>query len=114
MLTMEKLRAFSPTADEGLSRCMNNESFYFRLIGMAVNEQSFGLLKEALDAGDYKKAFEEAHKLKGMLGDLSLAPMFDIVSRLTELLRPGQPCDCTALVDELLAKRDELAAMIAD
>ena len=112
MLTMEKLREFSPEADEGLARCIGNESFYFKLIGMAVDEPSFGSLKEAVESGDYGKAFEEAHKLKGVLGNLSLTPLLDPASKLTEMLRPAQPCDCGSLLDELLEKRGELSELI--
>ena len=33
MLTIDKLNAFGADTQTGLGRCMNNEAFYFRLIG---------------------------------------------------------------------------------
>ena len=36
MLTIDSLRAYGANVDDGMTRCMNNEAFYFRLIGMAL------------------------------------------------------------------------------
>ena len=36
MLTLDALRQYGANVTEGLSRCMNNEAFYLRLVGMAV------------------------------------------------------------------------------
>ena len=40
MLTIEKLKAYGANVDEGLSRCMNNETFYLRLVNMAADNLS--------------------------------------------------------------------------
>ena len=93
MLSIEKLNEIGANTEEALARCMGNESFYFRLIGMAAEDVNFAKLDEALEAKDWKEAFEAAHALKGVLGNLGLTPMFDAASELTELLRPMQPCD---------------------
>ena len=52
MITIDKLLRFGAKADEGLSRCMNNEAIYFRLIGMGIQDAAFERLEEALAAGD--------------------------------------------------------------
>ena len=108
MLSVEKLKEFGANADEGLSRCMNNESFYFRLINMAINDGGFEALGKALDDGDLDAAFEEAHKLKGVAGNLSLTPIYDPVCRLTELLRNKTPGDYKALCIEISKQREKL------
>lgn len=108
MLTIEGLKKFGADTDEGLGRCMNNESFYFRLIGMALADGSFDALGVALDEGDLERAFDEAHKLKGALGNLSLTPIYEPVSALTELLRNKTPGDYRALYDTVVTKKKEL------
>ena len=39
MLTIETLKEFGADVNEGLNRCMNNESFYLMLIGKALADK---------------------------------------------------------------------------
>ena len=87
MLTIEALKQYGADTDQGLARCLNNEAFYTRLVGMALNDANFERLRASLDAGDAKEAFEAAHALKGSIGNLALTPIFDPLSELTEKLR---------------------------
>ena len=114
MITIEKLNAFGADTAEGLGRCYNNEKLYLRLINMVVKEGNFDKLLAATQAGDLDAAFEAAHALKGVLGNLSLTPMYDKTVEITELLRARTQMDYPPLVTELLAMRDQLAALCAD
>ena len=60
MITLEQLRAWGADTDEALPRCLNNEAFYLRLVDKAVREPSFDRLREAIEAGDLGKAFDQA------------------------------------------------------
>ena len=111
MVTIEKLNAFCADTAEGLARCYGNEALYLRLIGMVVKEQNFDNLERAIAANDLNAAFEAAHALKGVLGNLSLTPMYDKCSEITELLRARTETDYTPMLEDLLDKRDELKAM---
>lgn len=91
MLTIDKLQQFGADTQEGLGRCMNNEGLYLKLVGMILGDAGFGKLKDALTAGDLQAAFEAAHALKGVLGNLSLTPLYKPASDLTELLRNPDP-----------------------
>ena len=54
MLTLEKLRAFGANVDEGMQRCINNESFYLMLTEKAIRDPGFEkLLEAAVWAGDF-------------------------------------------------------------
>lgn len=86
-MTLDDLRAYGANVDEGLGRCMGMEAVYLRLVGTIASEQNFGRLQEAIAAGDLDSAFEAAHALKGVLGNLSLTPLFDPMSELCEALR---------------------------
>ena len=111
MLTIDKLRSFGADTQAGLKRCVNSESLYLMLIGKALEDTNFDKLVSAVAADDRKAAFEAAHALKGVMGNLSLTPLYDIVSAMTELLRTGQEADCSPLLGLLLRKRDELIAL---
>ena len=108
MITVEKLQAFGANTDEGLARCMKNEGLYLRLVGTVPEEKSFDALKAAIEENDLGKAFEAAHALKGVLGNLSLTSIYDPVAEITEQLRARTEMDYTAEVDKILSKRDEL------
>lgn len=114
MITIDKLNAFGADTAEGLGRCYGNEALYLRLVNMVLNEQNFDRLKSSVDAGDLDGAFEAAHALKGVLGNLSITPMYDKDVEITELLRKKTPMDYTPLVDELLDMKAQLCAMAAD
>ncbi|MBQ9662859.1 MAG: Hpt domain-containing protein [Oscillospiraceae bacterium] len=111
MLTIEKLRAYGADVDEGLGRCMNNEAFYLRLVNMALDDAGFERLRLAVENGDKKESFEAAHALKGMLGNLSLSPLFDPASEMTELLRAGKDEDYQAWWEKIREQKERLLAL---
>ena len=111
MITIEKLNDFGANTSEGLSRCYGNEMLYLRLVGMIPAEANFDKLKEAIDKGDLNAAFEAAHALKGVLGNLSLTPMYKKSVEITELLRSRTQTDYAPLLAELFEMKDELAAL---
>ena len=111
MITLEQLRAWGADTDEALPRCLNNEAFYLRLVGKAVAEPSFDRLREAVEAGDLDKAFEQAHALKGVTGNLALTPIDRPVREMTELLRARTDTDYRPLLSEIMDRRAELLAL---
>lgn len=108
MLTLDALRDFGANVDEGMARCMNNEAFYLRLVKMAADDQCFDRLAQAVGGGDKQAAFEAAHDLKGALGNLSLTPICDPVSRMTESLRSGADADYPAQLAVVMEQLNRL------
>ena len=108
MITLEKLRSWGADVDDAMPRCLNNEAFYLRLVGKAVEEPAFDRLREALEAGDLDKAFEQAHALKGVTGNLALTPIDQPVREITEFLRSRTDMDYGPLLAEILSQRDTL------
>ncbi len=108
MVTIEKLKEFGANTEEGLARCYGSEALYIKLVNMIPKEGSFDALEQAVANQDLDKAFEAAHALKGVLGNLSLTPMYEKCSELTELLRAKKSVDYTPLVEELLNMRKKL------
>ena len=111
MLSIDTLASFGADIQQGLGRCMNNEAFYLRLVNMGLDDANFGKLEEAVRNGDRKAAFEAAHALKGVMGNLALTPLYESVSEITELLRAEKDADYPALTDEIMKKRGELLAL---
>ena len=101
MLTIENLRAWGANTEEALRRCMNNEAFYLGLVSRAMQDDSIGKLKEAVEAGDLERGFELAHALKGTM-----------VQEITELLRARAQADYAPLLSEIIAQRDKLIGLL--
>lgn len=114
MMMIEKLKAFGANTEEGLGRCMNNEAFYFRLIGMAAKDPNFEKLEIAVVMEELDDAFEAAHALKGVLGNLALTPLFRPASEMCELLRNRTEMDYEPLLDELMQAKVQLDALLAE
>ncbi|MBP5209790.1 MAG: Hpt domain-containing protein [Clostridia bacterium] len=111
-MTIDDLRAFGANVEEGLTRCMNNEAFYLRLTAKAVSDDAPERLCAALRVGDLDAAFEIAHQLKGVYGNLALTPLFSVASGLTERLRGREPGDYLPAAERIVALRDELRALL--
>ncbi len=111
MLTVESLVSFGANTEEGLNRCMQNESFYLKLVKMIPNDPSFEKLYHAVESGDLEGGFEAAHALKGVLANLSLTPIYEPVAKITELLRARKQEDYSLLIGKIKGARDELAAL---
>ena len=108
MITIEALREYGADVDTGLGRCMKNEALYLRLVGLIPAEANFKKLQEELEAKDLQKAFEAAHALKGVTGNLSLTPLYDPIVQITERLRAKEDADYSAELAEILSQRDKL------
>ena len=112
MLTIDALKQLGANTDEALGRCMNNEAFYFRLIGIGIRDANFDNLKEKIREGDLKGAFECAHALKGVMANLSLTNLVVPVTEITEQLRAREERDYMPQVEMILAERDKVAALL--
>lgn len=86
-MNLDSLKAYGANTNEGLTRCMNNESFYLRMVSMALADKNFDKLKAAVEAEDAHAVFEAVHALKGSIGNVALTPIYEPVCALTELLR---------------------------
>ena len=114
MLTIEKLKHFGCNTDEGLMRCMNNEAFYFRMIGILKDSPDFDNLYKTIDAKDYKAAFVCAHTLKGVVGNLSITPLFRPIQEITEYLRNNTEMDYSVLINEIRVYKAVLDKLIEE
>ncbi|MBR6173410.1 MAG: Hpt domain-containing protein [Eubacterium sp.] len=108
MITIEALREYGADVEKGLGRCMGNEALYLRLVGLIPAEENFKKLQEELDAKDLQKAFEAAHALKGVTGNLSLTPLYDSIVRITERLRAKEDTDYSEEMTEIRSQREKL------
>lgn len=111
MLTIEKLKEYGANTDEGLKRCLNNADFYISLVTSAIPDTRIDELAAAIASKDFDNAFETAHALKGMYGNIAITPIYKPICEITELLRNRTDTDYTALLEEAAAQKQKLAAL---
>lgn len=91
-------------------RFMGNMALFERFLKKFPADPHFDELMEAFDAGDTEKAFQAAHTLKGVCGNLSLTRLFQMISDITEHLRAG---DMDSAKEKLPETQEEYEKMIA-
>ena len=112
MITIEELQAYGINTKEGLARCMNNSKFYFRMLGMGLKNASFDKLENLLAEGNLEEAFEQAHAIKGVVGNLAITPIYDKIADITESLRAKKDLDYVSLYKPVKDLRDELVSKL--
>jgi HPt (histidine-containing phosphotransfer) domain-containing protein len=85
----EKLKKAGVNYDEGLGRFAGKVPLYEKYILKFLDDPSFSQLREAMERQDYEAAFQCAHTLKGVSGNLSFNVFYRHLSEFVELLRGG-------------------------
>lgn len=88
----EILEAYGVDYQTTMDRFMGNEKLYLRLLDMLFADTNLEKLGTALEAGDLPSAFEAAHTLKGVVGNMGLTPLYQAVCAIVEPLRAKAPC----------------------
>nr|WP_297704426.1 Hpt domain-containing protein [uncultured Butyrivibrio sp.] len=105
-MTVERLRELGANVDEGLERCMGMEDFYMEMIELGLSDERFDELGPTLEVGDLDAAFEQVHALKGVIGNLALAPLYETICEITEHLRAKESMDYKPLYEKLISQRN--------
>jgi len=111
MITLDTLKELGADTVSGMARCINDEGFYLKMVSMAIQDPSFEQLKEAISAGDLDTAFERAHSLKGVMGNVALTPLFEPISELTEELRARNDIDYSGYMDRIFTELEKYRAL---
>ena len=111
MITIDNLAELGANVGEGVARCMGKEDFYLKLGNMVVADDGYDRLKAAIEAHDLEEGFERAHALKGAVSNVSLTPLLEPISEMTELLRDRSDIDYSDLVNKMFEELDKLRAL---
>lgn len=70
-----------------MRRMMGNERLFYRLLPKVFQDENYRKLEDALTLGDLGAAFDAAHTLKGVSGNLGLASLYNAICEIIEPLR---------------------------
>lgn len=88
--TMQQaLESIGVDIQQTLARFAGNEMLLTRFLKKFPDDETFNRLTAAIDSGDVKAVFEQAHTLKGVAGNLGLGKVFDAVDPVVESARAG-------------------------
>jgi len=89
----EIFEAYGADYQVTMSRFLGNEEMYLRFLHMLFQDDNLQKLGQALERGDLTAAFEAAHTLKGVTGNLGLTPLYEAVCVIVEPLRDRKEQD---------------------
>lgn len=112
MISKDALIALGADYEKGMSLCLNNEDFYFKMIGKGLANEKFESLGKNIEAENIQAAFEDAHALKGVCANLALTPLLSAVEKIVEPLRAKDTSvDYKTLYAEMTSELNKFKAL---
>jgi len=94
--------------DEALNRFAGSMSIFEKFLEEMASVKVIEPLQQALRNGETETAFRLAHTLKGNFGNLSIKPLFNVVTPLVEELRKGNLREAQKLYIELESQYEKV------
>lgn len=92
-------------------RFMGNEGLFKKFLFRFPNENQFSQLKQFVEENKAEEAFQAAHTLKGVVGNLSLVSVSEVLNPMVEVLRAGNIPD-QAQLDAVFAAYEHSVEVI--
>ena len=107
-----KLKEAECDVEGALARFLDDEDLYVQFYGELLKDEAFNNLGVAIEEGRLYEAFEFAHTLKGIIGNMGLTPMFNVVCDIVEPLRINTDDGVKENYEKLLALREQFSGFI--
>lgn len=109
---INELEALGVNTQEALRRFSGNSALYVKMLGKltaAINDME---VMPCIEKEDYEAAVTNAHTLKGVTGNLSLTPLYNAYTDITNLLRGEKYDEAKAALENILPIQDDILACI--
>jgi HPt (histidine-containing phosphotransfer) domain-containing protein len=113
MTLFDELKALGVNTDDALQRFMGNSALYEKMLKKFVSASAEIKVMPCFESGDYTKALETAHTLKGVTGNLSLTPLYNAYSEVVSLLRVNDNEGAQSVLSDILPVQDKIVACIS-
>ena len=111
MNIMDILRTQGADIEEIMERFLGDEEFYIDCFKEFMLDDHFEALGKALEDQNYDQAFDCAHALKGVAGNLGLLPLYQAVGDIVSSLRTKRFDDLEPLYWVLVFYRDSYSQL---
>lgn len=107
-----ELKALGANIDEAMNRFMNNKELYQKmLLKLPPNIEKLPVLS-LIETGDNEGALANAHTLKGIMGNLSITPLYEGYTKIVDLFRAGKPQEAQSVLESILPVQEDIVACI--
>ena len=100
------------SVEEALERFMGNEMLLERFLKKFAEDTNYEKLLQAMEEQDQTKAFESAHTLKGVCGNLSMKELYRLLEQQVDLLRNGDLTGAQELMPALTQAYEKIRLVI--
>ncbi len=100
-ILLKKLREYGADIDGAMARFLDDEELYAACYDEFINDACFGNLETAVATKDHTQAFDAAHALKGVAGNMGLTPMYVAIGNIVEPLRAHEYGNLQQLLAEV-------------
>ncbi len=108
----KELKENGAGVDLAVKRFMGKKELYKKFLLKFLADHSYEAIAEHVGGENYEEAFNSAHTLKGVAGNLGLDPIYEKASEITELLRGKQPEEVErAKVDAVVAELGKISGI---
>lgn len=97
---------------EGVLGRMRKETLVEKFVLKFLNDPSFEMLHQGIEAGDRQMAFRAAHTIKGVAQNLGFTKLCEVSSLLTEELRQDWSERATVLIEQVETVYEKTTAAI--
>lgn len=95
-----------------LERFLGNEKLLLPFLEKFSKDPNYNRLILAMEKKDYEEAFNAAHTIKGICGNLSIDGLYEIMSREVEFLRNKKYSEAEAMLPELMKEYERIIAIL--
>lgn len=109
---LTSLRNRGADIDGTMDRFLGDEVLYAECFHLFLQDPGFETLGQALAQKDSSAAFDAAHSLKGVAGNLGLTPLYNAICAIVEPLRQGQSDGLEDAYHTILTEKAALDALV--
>lgn len=107
---IEDIALLGADTEDALTRFMNNSALYERMLKKLPKLIEQASVMPYVESEDLDTALSNAHTLKGVIGNLSLTPLYNNYTEIVNFIRDNKP----EKAKELLAQTLELQQRFLD
>lgn len=109
---IKRLEEYGCDMEGTMERFLDDKKMYFICLNQMLEDPAFEELGKALSEKQIEAAFDYAHTLKGVLANMGIIPIYNIVIQIVEPLRVGQCDNLMPVYKILIRKLKELKKLI--
>lgn len=109
---LEELSELGVDIEDATTRFMNNSALYEKMLKKLPKVVEDAKVIPFVESGDFETALSNAHSLKGIMGNLSIAPLYKCYSDALNLFREGNNTAAKELIEQFAELQQKIVECI--